>query len=292
MALNDFNLKYNEPMSLHTTFRTGGTSDMFFEPSSAEELAAVIAAARAEDVPTMIIGNGSNLLVRDGGIRGLVIKLGRRMSEISVSGDTLDAQGGALMSAVAAAAMSAGLGGFEFASGIPGSIGGGLYMNAGAYGGEIADVVTEAEYIADDMVKIIKKKDMQLAYRSSIFEKQGGIITRVTLRLYQSDKQVIADKTADLRKRRIEKQPLEFASAGSTFKRPEGHFAGALIEQAGLKGARIGDAEVSQKHAGFIINRGSASSADILKLIEFVQNKVFENSGIKLVPEVRIIGEE
>lgn len=292
MALNDFNLKYNEPMSLHTTFRTGGTADMFFEPSSAEELAAVIAAARAEGIPTMIIGNGSNLLVRDGGIRGLVIKLGRRMSEISVSGDTLDAQGGALMSAVAAAAMSAGLGGFEFASGIPGSIGGGLYMNAGAYGGEIADVVTEAEYIADDMVKIIKKKDMQLAYRSSIFEKQGGIITRVTLRLHQSDKQAIADKTADLRKRRIEKQPLEFASAGSTFKRPEGHFAGALIEQAGLKGARIGDAEVSQKHAGFIINRGGASSADILKLIEFVQNKVFENSGIKLVPEVRIIGEE
>lgn len=293
MKLSDFDaIRYNEKMRAHTTFRAGGAADMFFEPASAEELARVLTAARAENVPVTVIGNGSNLLVRDGGIRGIVVRLGKKFSKVEVNGTTVTAEGGALMSAVAAAALAADLGGFEFASGIPGTIGGGLYMNAGAYGGELADVVTAAEYYDGEKIVYIEKKDMKLGYRHSIFEENGGIITKVWLELEKDSRENILAKMEDFKRRRVEKQPIELASAGSTFKRPEGHFAGALIEQAGLKGTKIGGAEVSEKHAGFIVNRGGATAADILALIEYVQKKVLETSGVMLEPEVRIIGED
>lgn len=293
MKLTDFSgIKYNEPMSVHTTFRAGGPADMLFEPETAEELLAVLEAAKAENVPVTIIGNGSNLLVRDGGVRGLVVKLAKKFSKVETNGEYITAHSGALMSAVANAALQSELGGLEFASGIPGTIGGGLYMNAGAYGGELSQVVESAEYVADGMIKTITKDNMSLGYRHSIFAENGGIITSVRMKLYKDSRENILEKMTDFKQRRIEKQPLEFPSAGSTFKRPQGHFAGALIESAGLKGKNIGGAEVSQKHAGFIINRGGAKSADILALIEYVKKTVFENSGVMLEPEVRIIGEE
>lgn len=293
MKLTDFSgIKYNEPMSVHTTFRAGGPADMLFEPETAEELLKVLEAAKAENVPVTVIGNGSNLLVRDGGVRGLVVKLAKKFSKVETNGEYITAQSGALMSAVANAALQSELGGLEFASGIPGTIGGGLYMNAGAYGGELSQVVEAAEYVADDMIKTITKDNMNLGYRHSIFGENGGIITAVRMKLYKDSRENILEKMTDFKQRRIEKQPLEFPSAGSTFKRPQGHFAGALIEAAGLKGKNIGGAEVSQKHAGFIINRGGAKSADILALIEYVKKTVFENSGVMLEPEVRIIGEE
>lgn len=293
MRLKNFDgIKFNEPMSLHTTFRAGGPADMFFEPENEEELSAVLAAAKDEGIDAVVIGNGSNLLVRDGGIRGIVVHLGKKMSKICTDGCFITAESGAQMSAVAAAALEAELGGLEFASGIPGSIGGGLYMNAGAYGGELSDVAVSARYIQDGEILTIEKKDMKLGYRRSIFAQEGGIITSVRLCLAPDKRENILAKMQDFKQRRCDKQPLEFASAGSTFKRPEGHFAGALIEQAGLKGYGIGAAQVSEKHAGFIINRGGASAAQILELIGYVQKKVYESSGVMLEPEVRIIGEE
>ncbi len=285
-------IRYNEPMSLNTTFRTGGTADLFFEPSDTDSLKAVLSAAQKENIPVTVIGNGSNLLVLDGGIRGLVVKLGKNFSKIEVNGEFITAQSGALMSQVAVSALNAELAGFEFGQGIPGTIGGGLYMNAGAYGGEMKDVIHSAEYLKDGEVHTINAEDMELSYRKSIFMRNGGIITSVKLKLNKGNKEEIREKINDFKCRRIEKQPLEFASAGSTFKRPLGHFAGALIEQAGLKGKRIGRAEVSEKHAGFIINRGGATAAEIIELIEFVKDTVYKNSGVLLEPEVKIIGEK
>ncbi|MEE0945023.1 MAG: UDP-N-acetylmuramate dehydrogenase [Clostridia bacterium] len=285
-------IRYNEPMSLHTTFRAGGTADLFYEPCDTESLKAVLATAKYEDIPVTVIGNGSNMLVLDGGIRGLVIKLGKGFSNIEISGEYITADSGALMSQIAMSALNAELAGFEFGQGIPGSIGGGLYMNAGAYGGEIKDVIHSAEYLKDGEIKTINGEEMELSYRKSIFMSLGGIITSVKLKLNKGEREEILAKINDFKCRRITKQPLEFASAGSTFKRPEGYFAGALIEQAGLKGKRIGRAEVSEKHAGFIINRGGATAAEIIELIEFVREAVYQRSGVMLEPEVKIIGEK
>ena len=215
MRLKDFDgIKFNEPMSAHTTFRAGGPADMFLEPKSEEELLAVLAAARDEGVDVVVIGNGSNMLVRDGGVRALVIRLGKKMSEISVDGCFITAECGALMSAVAAAALAAELGGFEFASGIPGSIGGGLYMNAGAYGGELSDAVVSARYVKDGEILTIDKQDMRLGYRKSIFSQDGGVITSVKLGLLPDSRENILAKMNDFKQRRCDKQPLEYASAG------------------------------------------------------------------------------
>lgn len=285
-------IRYNEPMSLNTTFRVGGKADLFYEPCDTDSLKEVLVLAKEENIPVTVIGNGSNLLVLDGGIRGLVVKLGKNFSKIEVNGEFITAQSGALMSQVAVSALNAELAGFEFGQGIPGTIGGGLYMNAGAYGGEMKDVIHSAEYLKDGEVHTINAEDMELSYRKSIFMRNGGIITSVTLKLYKGNKEEILEKINDFKCRRVTKQPLEFASAGSTFKRPLGHFAGALIEQAGLKGKRIGRAEVSEKHAGFIINRGGATAAEIIELIEFVKDTVYKNSGVLLEPEVKIIGEK
>lgn len=292
MLSNFKGMEFDVPMSLHTTFRVGGAADFFYEPQDTESLKAVLEMARNENIPVTVIGNGSNLLVLDGGIRGLVVKLGKKFSRIDVDGVNITAESGALMSQVAMRAYDAGLGGLEFAQGIPGTIGGGLYMNAGAYGGELKDVVVEAEYIDGDEIKTISKEDMMLGYRKSIFSRNNFVITSVRMKLYEDNKETIFAKITDLKNRRVEKQPLEFASAGSTFKRPEGHFAGALIEQAGLKGKRIGAAEVSEKHAGFVINRGGATAAEIMELIEYVKDTVYKSSGVILEPEVRIIGEK
>lgn len=284
-------IKYNEPMSSHTTFRVGGNADCFFEPTDTDGLKLVLNAAKAENIPITVIGNGSNVLVLDGGIRGLVIKLGKKFSDIVTDGEYITAQSGALMSQIASRALEAELAGFEFAQGIPGTIGGGLYMNAGAYGGELKDVVCGATYLKDGTLTQLSAEEMELSYRHSIFAENGGIITSVMLKLCKGNKDEIIAKMKDFKCRRAEKQPLEFASAGSTFKRPSGHFAGALIEAAGLKGKRIGAAEVSEKHAGFIINRGGATAAEIMELIEFVTDTVYEKSGVRLEPEVRILGE-
>ncbi len=290
--LKDFEcVRLDEPMKHHTTFRAGGLADIFAEPRSTEELCQVLEAARTENIPVTVIGNGSNLLVTDKGIRGLVVKLGKEFSDVRVEGECITAQSGALMSKIAAIAYDNSLTGFEFASGIPGTIGGGAYMNAGAYGGELKDVILSCEYLMDGEIKTVAAEDAMLSYRKSMFSECGGIVTGVTLKLEKANQADILEKMQDYKTRRVTKQPLEYASAGSTFKRPEGHFAGALIENAGLKGLSVGAAEVSEKHAGFIINRGGATAGEILELIELVKEKVFAHSGIMLETEVKILGE-
>lgn len=279
------------PMSRYTTFRVGGPADALFLPASVEELQTALAAAKAEGIPVCLIGNGSNLIVRDGGIRGLVIALGEPFSELRVEGAQVWAQAGARLSAVAAAAQRAGLAGLEFASGIPGTLGGGCAMNAGAYGGELKDVLVWADVLLDGELRRLSRDEMEMGYRSTMPLRRGAIVVSACFELRQDDPEVIQERMRDLANRRREKQPLNLPSAGSTFKRPEGHFAGALIEQCGLKGCRIGGAQVSEKHAGFIVNVESATAADILQLIGHVQSVVQAQTGVLLEAEVRVLGE-
>lgn len=292
MKLKDLSgLKLNEPMSAHTSFRIGGPADMLYEPETEEELIAALDMARSENVPVTVIGNGSNLLVSDKGIRGLVIKIGKKFSGISKDGECVTVKAGTLMSQFGMFALDNELGGAEFAHGIPGSVGGGIFMNAGAYGGELKDIAVSAEYIRDGKLLKMDKDEMELGYRTSIFQTLDAVVTSVTFRLYPDTRENILAKMNDFKSRRQEKQPLEFPSAGSTFKRPEGYFAGALIEKAGLKGKTIGGAQVSEKHAGFVINKGGATASDVLNLIKYIQKSVFESSGVMLEMEVKIIGE-
>ena len=281
----------NAPMSRYTTFRVGGPADVLFLPASVEELRTALAAAKAEGVPVCLIGNGSNLIVRDGGIRGLVIALGEPFSEVRVEGAQVWAQAGARLSAVAAAAQRAGLAGLEFASGIPGTLGGGCAMNAGAYGGELKDVLVWADVLLDGELRRLSRDEMEMGYRSTMTLRRGATVLSACFELRQDDPEAIQERMRDLANRRREKQPLNLPSAGSTFKRPEGHFAGALIEQCGLKGCRIGGAQVSEKHAGFIVNVGDATAADILQLIAHVQAVVQAQTGVQLETEVRVLGE-
>ena len=281
----------NAPMSRYTTFRVGGPADVLFLPASVEELRTALAAAKAEGVPVCLIGNGSNLIVRDGGIRGLVIALGEPFSELRVEGTQVWAQAGARLSAVAAAAQRAGLAGLEFASGIPGTLGGGCAMNAGAYGGELKDVLVWADVLLDGELRRLSRDEMEMGYRSTMPLRRGAIVLSACFELRQDDPETIQERMRDLANRRREKQPLNLPSAGSTFKRPEGHFAGALIEQCGLKGCRIDGAQVSEKHAGFIVNVGDATAADILQLIAHVQAVVQAQTGVHLETEVRVLGE-
>ena len=281
----------NAPMSRYTTFRVGGPADVLFLPASMEELRTALAAAKAEGVPVCLIGNGSNLIVRDGGIRGLVIALGEPFSELRVEGAQVWAQAGARLSAVAAAAQRAGLAGLEFASGIPGTLGGGCAMNAGAYGGELKDVLVWADVLLDGELHRLSRDEMEMGYRSTMPLRRGAIVVAACFELRRDDPEAIQERMRDLANRRREKQPLNLPSAGSTFKRPEGHFAGALIEQCELKGCTIGGAQVSEKHAGFIVNVGDATAADILNLIEHVQRVVRAQTGVHLETEVRVLGE-
>ncbi len=282
----------NEPMSRHTTFRVGGPADVLFLPESEEQLLQALSIAREAGVPCVVIGNGSNLVVKDGGIRGLVIALGEGMAAIARAGETLTAWAGASLARVSAYAQASGLSGLEFASGIPGTLGGGCAMNAGAYSGQLSDVLVDARVLLDGEVRTLTVEEMQMGYRTSLPLRRGGIVISARFALTPDDPEAIAARMRELNARRRDKQPLNYPSAGSTFKRPEGYFAGALIEQAGLKGKSVGGAQVSEKHAGFIVNTGEATAADILALIDIVQAEVAARFGVRLETEVRILGED
>lgn len=284
----------HEPMARHTTMRVGGPAEILFSPASEGELLFAVREAKRAGAPFRIIGNGSNLLVLDGGLPGLTIRLGEAFSKISVDGNQIRAQAGALLSRVAAAARDASLTGLEFASGIPGSAGGGMAMNAGAYGGQLSDVFEGCRALDPEtgIISALGPAEMALGYRESAALSRGLIVTEAAFRLTAGDRSAIQAKMDDLSARRREKQPLNLPSAGSTFKRPEGYFAGALIEQAGLKGLRVGGACVSEKHAGFVVNDRGATAKDVLDLIRLVQVRVLEHSGVRLETEVRILGEE
>lgn len=290
--LESENIEYrqNEPMRAHTTFKIGGEADIFIIPASPAALIYAVKKCNELEIPYFILGNGSNLLVSDGGIEGAVISLSGINGIIS-DGEKITCGAGAMLSSVCLKALSLSLTGLEFAYGIPGTAGGALYMNAGAYGGQMADVIESAECLtATGEIKTLKKEDMRLGYRSSVFKNGGLIIISLTLALKKGDKTEIKAEMDELLNRRKQKQPLEYPSAGSTFKRPEGYFAGALIEKNGLKGLTVGGAQVSEKHAGFVINRGGATAADVKALIGKIQKKVFENDGVMLEPEVIFTG--
>ena len=282
----------DEPMSRHTTFRVGGPADFFVTPKAKEEVRDVVRICKEAGMPYYIIGNGSNLLVSDAGYRGVIVQIYKEMNEVKVEGDLVKAQAGALLSGIAAKALGAELSGFEFASGIPGTIGGACVMNAGAYGGEIKDVLIDATVLtAEGELKTVTRDELDLSYRHSIVQEKGYIVLSARFRLTPKPKDEIKSYMAELRTKRVEKQPLEYPSAGSTFKRPEGYFAGKLIMDAGLRGYSVGDAQVSQKHCGFVVNKGEATAADVLTLIKDVQETVLKQFGVKLEPEVKMIGE-
>ncbi len=282
----------DEPMCNHTTFKIGGNADIMINVADTKSLCDVISSAKACGVPYFILGKGSNLLVSDDGIDGAVISVSD-ISDIKISGNTVVCGAGANLAAVCIQSRDAGLTGLEFAFGIPGSVGGALYMNAGAYGGEMSQVVVGAECVdRDGNVISVSKDEMSLGYRTSAFKEKGLIITSVTFELEYGNREEINAKMQELLSRRKDKQPLEYPSAGSTFKRPVGHFAGALIEKNNLKGVGVGAAEVSVKHAGFVINKGGATCKDVQALIKKIQKTVFENDGIKLETEVIFVGRQ
>ncbi len=290
--LGEGSILCDEPMSRHTTFRTGGTADFIVSPSDADQLRECMRICEKENVPFSIIGNGSNLLVGDKGYRGVIIRICRCMDQIKVMDNTIRAGAGAMMVTVARAAMEHSLTGLEFASGIPGTLGGAVVMNAGAYGGEIKDVCTRVAAMSmDGQIRVFSGAQMEFGYRTSLVQKQKMIVLEADLVLKEGDRSQIVALMDDLRDRRNAKQPLELPSAGSTFKRPEGNFAGKLIQEAGLAGYTIGGAQVSPKHCGFVVNIGDATSADIRKLIDEVKERVFESSGVMLEPEVKMLGE-
>ncbi|MCB6416180.1 UDP-N-acetylmuramate dehydrogenase [Faecalimonas umbilicata] len=281
-----------EPMKKHTTFRVGGPADYFVMPETKDEIRRIITVCRECGTPFYIIGNGSNLLVSDKGYRGVIIQLYKEMSKIETEGNVIRADAGASLARVANAALEAGLTGFEFASGIPGTLGGACVMNAGAYGGEMKDVLLSVTALAADGEFLTIPKDrLELGYRTSVFARKGYIVVEALLELKEGSKEAIRQKMEELREKRITKQPLEYPSAGSTFKRPEGYFAGKLIQDAGLRGYRVGGAQVSEKHCGFVINCGNASAADVDELMKQVSAKVEEQFGVTLEPEVKRLGE-
>ena len=282
----------NEPMKKHTTFKIGGPADIYVSVGSIDELSELLKLAKETQTPYTVIGNGSNILVGDNGIRGLVIEIGSNLAYCEADGDKIYAQAGALLSKIASLAAANSLSGMEEISGIPGTLGGGIYMNAGAYGGEIKNVIKNVTYVdTDGEIITVTGDECNFGYRQSIFTDGKKFVVSAELDLKKDDKTAISERMADFRKRRCDKQPLAYPSAGSTFKRPEGYFAGALIEQAGLKGYGIGGACVSDLHAGFIINCGDATAKDVLDLISYVQKTVYDKFGVTLEPEVRLLGE-
>ena len=287
-----FDVIPNAEMRQYTTLKLGGPADWLAFPRSREEIAAMFHEAGRNGIPVTVIGHGSNLLVLDGGIRGLVIRVEKNMRNIRLDGNRVIAQAGAMLGAVASFAAEAGLSGLEFASGIPGTVGGGAAMNAGAYDGEMAQVAERVDGIFPDGTPVsLSRDEMEFGYRSSAVKTKGFVVTEVTFSLTPGDPAEIRAKMSELNARRAEKQPLDVPSAGSTFKRPEGFFAAALIDQCGLKGYSVGGAMVSMKHAGFLVNTGS-SSADFKNLMDKVQSIVEERAGVRLEPEIRILGEE
>lgn len=284
----------NESMAKHISFRVGGCADYYVNCTDRKELSSLLSFLTEEGVPHMLIGNGSNLLFRDSGYRGVIIHLEGEFQDCEVQGDTVIAGSGKLLSSVSSLAAKSGLAGMEFASGIPGSIGGAIYMNAGAYGGEMKDIVTRVWLMSPDGKEetVRTGTEMEFAYRNSCLQRTGEIVTKVELKLQPEDAEAIQARIAELTEKRVQKQPVNFPSAGSTFKRPVEGYAAALIQESGLKGVSVGGAEVSEKHSGFIINKDGATATDVLQLMELVEKKVYEDSGIHLEPEVRIIGEE
>lgn len=283
-------IRQQEPMSRHTTFRVGGPAELYASPDR-EELAALLALAKEAAVPVTVIGNGSNLLVGDKGILGLVVEIGERMSAVRVEKECIVAQAGALLSAAAQTAAAAGLGGMEFAAGIPGSVGGAVVMNAGAYGGEMKDILKSALVLAEDgTLSELEGSELSLGYRHSCVPERGYIVVEAALSLERKAQEEVRARMAELREQRVKKQPLEYPSAGSTFKRPQGYYAGKLIMDAGLSGYTVGGAQVSEKHCGFVINRGDATAADIRQLMRDVQDQVRERFGVELEPEVKLLG--
>ncbi len=282
----------NELMSKHTTFRVGGPADFFITPHDTEELSALIRYLNLVEREYMIVGNGSNLLVGDHGYRGVIVHLGEEFKKVEVNGDTITAGGSALLSAVAETACKAELTGFEFAAGIPGTVGGAMVMNAGAYGSEMGDVVVSVDLLTPDGEIVTRSvSEMDFGYRKSILQRDRSTVIGTVFSLKKGDQTEIRSRMNELMEMRRAKQPLNFPSAGSTFKRPEGFFAGKLIMDAGLGGYMIGGARISEKHCGFVVNAGNATAADILDLIHEVQEKVQARFGVRLEPEVRIVGE-
>ena len=291
-------VRQNEILAQHCSFRTGGPADLFIQVVSADELAETIDILAVYGCETFLLGRGTNLLIGDRGFRGAVVTMcppaggESELSGVRAEGCLLTAGAGASLNKIAIAARDAGLAGFEFAAGIPGSLGGAVIMNAGAYGGEMKDVVRSVDVLYPGTgIRRLSAQELEFGYRTSRVKHEHAIVLGAELELTPGDIDGISSRIAELARQRREKQPLEFASAGSTFKRPEGYFAGKLIQDAGLKGYRVGEAQVSEKHAGFVINRGGASAAQIRQLIEDVQRIVFENSGVKLEREVIFLGE-
>ncbi len=283
--------RLNEPMSKHTTFRIGGTADVVLYPENVDTISEIIKYCKNNDIPFKIFGKGSNILVSDDGIRGVVAILDSRFGKITLLDDTtLKCEAGASMSAIGEFACSNSLTGFEFGAGIPGTVGGAIYMNAGAYDGEMKDIAVTAKYLDfDGEIHTISKEDMKLDYRKSVFSEMDCCIVEVTLALKKGTEGEIRSKMNDLMHRRVSKQPLNFPSAGSTFKRPQDNFAGALIEKSGLKGFSVGGACVSEKHAGFVVNKGDATATDVINLINHVKKTVKNDSGIELECEIKFI---
>ena len=285
-------VKTGESMSRHTTFRTGGPADYYAEPADAEELSAVIELCRREQIPYYILGNGSNLLVGDGGYHGVMIAMNGPWSWIRQEEDTIRAGAGTLLSAVARQALLSSLAGLEFASGIPGSLGGAVVMNAGAYGSEMEQILTTATVLDPESgVKTLSRKELELGYRTSCILSRGYVVLEAELKLQPGKEEEIRAVMNDLAQKRKSRQPLEYPSAGSTFKRPAGYFAGKLIEDAGLSGFTVGGAQVSEKHCGFVINRDHATASDVIGLCREVQRRVLEESGVSLELEVKTLGE-
>lgn len=283
----------DEPMKSHTSFRIGGPADLMVLPSEIRHIRHTLKVCQKWNVPFMVMGNGSNLLVRDKGIRGVVIKIANTFNGIWVEGCTIRAQSGAFLSTLSKKALQAELKGLEFASGIPGTLGGAIVMNAGAYGGEMKDIVVRAKVMdAQGNEFCLSNAELEFGYRTSYVQKKGLIVLEAELALSPGKYEDIKAIISELTRRRQEKQPLSLPSAGSVFMRPPGYFAGKLIEEAGLKGFRVGDAQVSEKHAGFIVNVGNATAKDVLTLIEVIQQKVRERYGVELEPEIKIVGEE
>ncbi len=285
------NIHIQEVMAAHTTFRVGGPADCLVELENVQQLQNIQHYLHLVGIPYVILGNGSNVLVSDEGYRGVVLQVANRMNRITVEGNRIVAQAGALMSQVAKAALENGLTGMEFASGIPGTVGGGVVMNAGAYGGEMSQIVTSVTVVnGEGEIMELENESMEFGYRYSTIRNQPFTVTEVSFELKPGEKDAIKATMDDLSARRREKQPLEYPSAGSTFKRPEGHFAGELIMNAGLRGFQIGGAKVSDKHCGFVINAGNATAADIMALIRKVQMCVKEKFHVDLEPEVVFLG--
>lgn len=291
-ALGKERVIFDEPMSKHTTFRIGGPADLFAMPETYEQIGGILKLCKAENLPFFVLGNGSNLLVSDQGYRGVIIQMDRNMQDIRLEGEEIHAGSGALLSSIAVEARNASLTGFEFAGGIPGTLGGACVMNAGAYGGEMKDVLKEVTVMTrDGEILTIPAEKLEMGYRTSVIKKNGYLVLEAAISLKKGDEEAIRARMKELSDLRIQKQPLELPSAGSTFKRPEGYFAGKLIMDSGLRGCRIGGAQVSEKHCGFVVNAGGATAGDVKALMDHVIQVVKEKYGVTLEPEVKFLGD-